>query len=301
MQHTEFSSLSIKPELLESLAGLQYQQMTPIQSATLPHLLQGRDLIAQAQTGSGKTAAFALAALQQLHPKHFAVQALILCPTRELADQVAGEVRRLARGLTNIKVVALCGGSPLGPQIASLEHGAHVVVGTPGRIEEHLDKRTLELQHLRTFVLDEADRMLDMGFRESLQRIMTFLPEPRQNLLFSATYPEAIGAMTRAFMQDPVRVQLEAAAQTSTITQQFCPLAASSREEAVRLLLLHHRPDSALVFCNTKKDCQALADDLARQLDALDSAVEQQLNRTVLGYVLGNIDLLVGIDRVSHL
>jgi ATP-independent RNA helicase DbpA len=176
--------------VLANLARLGYHSMTPIQAASLPVALAGHDLIAQAKTGSGKTAAFALALLDRLNPRSFAVQALVLCPTRELAEQVTQEIRRLARAEENIKILSLCGGTPIRPQAASLEHGAHIVVGTPGRLIDHLSRGTLKLDALGTLVLDEADRMLDMGFFEDIAYVARPAPA-RQTLLFSATYPKA--------------------------------------------------------------------------------------------------------------
>ena len=179
-----FSTLSLRPDLLKSLSSLAYERMTPIQAESLPPILEGRDVIAQAKTGSGKTAAFALGILQKLDVRKFQIQALVICPTRELADQVAGEIRRVARSTHNIKVLTLCGGVPIGPQISSLGHHAHIIVGTPGRLEDHLRKGRLVLDTVETLVLDEADRMLDMGFQESLDFITAELPPQRQTLLF---------------------------------------------------------------------------------------------------------------------
>ena len=166
--------------------------MTEIQAQSLPTILAGQDIIAQGKTGSGKTAAFGLGLLQKLDVKRFRIQTLILCPTRELADQVGKEIRRLARSIHNIKVLTLCGGMPFGPQIGSLEHGAHIIVGTPGRIEDHLSKGTLNLENVETLVLDEADRMLDMGFQDAIDNIIDQAPKERQTLLFSATFPDQI-------------------------------------------------------------------------------------------------------------
>jgi len=159
-----FSSLPLPPALLSNLDNLGYREMTDIQAQSLPLILEQRDLIAQAKTGSGKTAAFGIGILHKLNPAYFAIQALVLCPTRELADQVSNELRRLARFAENIKVLTLCGGASMRPQISSLEHGAHIVVGTPGRIRDHLGRDTIDLSQLQTLVLDEADRMVDMGF-----------------------------------------------------------------------------------------------------------------------------------------
>src|ERR1700741_2104304 len=187
-----FRSLPLPPATLTNLQRLGYEHMTPIQAASLPLALAGHDLIAQARTGSGKTAAFALALLANLHPRRFAVQALVLCPTRELADQVTQELRRLARAEDHIKVLTLCGGATMRPQLASLAHGAHIVVGTPGRILDHLARGTLDLGALNTLVLDEADRMLDMGFAEDIANVIEHCPKQRQTMLFSATYPEGV-------------------------------------------------------------------------------------------------------------
>src|SRR5438067_4755172 len=192
MSQTSFASLPLAPRFLDNLAQLGYHQMTPVQAATLPPSLEGRDLIAQAKTGSGKTAAFGIGMLQKLNPTLFAVQGLVLCPTRELADQVAGELRRLARGIGNIKIVVLTGGVATRPQIASLEFGAHIVVGTPGRVRDHLERRTLEVPRLSTLVLDEADRMTDMGFQDEIDAVVAACPTHRQTLLFSATWPDDI-------------------------------------------------------------------------------------------------------------
>ncbi|MCW8886755.1 MAG: ATP-dependent RNA helicase DbpA [Motiliproteus sp.] len=263
MSQTAFASLKLNSALVKNLDSLGYQEMTPIQAQSLPHVIAGRDVIAQAKTGSGKTAAFGLGLLDKLDVKRFRVQGLILCPTRELADQVAKELRRLARSIHNIKILTLCGGLPFGPQIGSLEHGAHIVVGTPGRIEEHLRKGKLKLNDLHAFVLDEADRMLDMGFQASLDAIVSHLPKPRQTLLFSATYPEQIESMAERVMVDPVMVTVEASHGSSSIQQHFYQVQGNDqRLQALKLLLLHFRPGSAIVFCNTKRETQAVADAL---------------------------------------
>src|SRR6478752_7011224 len=203
---TAFDTLALAPATLDNLKRLGYLEMTAIQAASLPPALLGKDLIAQAKTGSGKTAAFALTLLANLNPRRFAVQSLVLCPTRELADQVTAEVRRLARAEDNIKVVTLCGGVPLRGQLATLEHGAHIVVGTPGRVMDHLDRDSLQLDALNTLVLDEADRMLDMGFVDDIRKVAALCPPQRQTLLFSATYPEGIAQLAARFLREPVTV-----------------------------------------------------------------------------------------------
>ncbi|APR34226.1 ATP-dependent RNA helicase DbpA [Paraburkholderia sp. SOS3] len=262
---TAFGTLPLSPAALANLAQLGYVDMTPIQAASLPLALAGHDLIAQAKTGSGKTAAFALALLARLDARKFDVQAMVLCPTRELADQVAQEIRRLARAEENIKVLTLCGGTPMRPQTASLEHGAHIVVGTPGRIIDHLERGSLPLQALNTLVLDEADRMLDMGFFDDIATVARQCPKERQTLLFSATYPDGIAKLSQQFLRNPKQITLEERHDDSKIRQRFYEVTDDERLHAVGLLLDHYRPVSTLAFCNTKQQCRDLLDVLRAQ------------------------------------
>jgi ATP-independent RNA helicase DbpA len=254
----DFGSLALSPATLANLQQLGYLHMTPIQAACLPPALLGKDLIAQAQTGSGKTAAFALALLANLNPRRFAVQTLVLCPTRELADQVTTEIRRLARAEDNIKVVTLCGGVPLRGQLATLEHGAHIVVGTPGRIMDHLERQSLQLEALNTLVLDEADRMLDMGFFDDIVKVARQCPKERQTLLFSATYPEGIAKLAAQFMRDPLTIAVQAQHSSAQIEQRWYEVNDKDRLHVVSQLLLHFRPASTIAFCNTKAQCRDL-------------------------------------------
>ncbi|MBE2262995.1 MAG: ATP-dependent RNA helicase DbpA [Burkholderiaceae bacterium] len=262
---TEFSRLPLSPAVLANLQQLGYLTMTPIQAASLPAALLGKDLIAQASTGSGKTAAFALPLLANLNPRRFAVQSLVLCPTRELADQVTTEIRRLARAEDNIKVVTLCGGVPLRGQLATLEHGAHIVVGTPGRVMDHLARASLQLDALNTLVLDEADRMLDMGFFDDIVTVARQCPAERQTLLFSATYPEGIAKLASQFMRNPQTVKVQAQHSAAQIEQRWYEVKDSERLHAVSLLLNHFRPASTLAFCNTKAQCRDLVGVLQAQ------------------------------------
>jgi len=248
-----------------TLQQLGYLAMTPIQAASLPITLAGHDLIAQAKTGSGKTAAFALALLTKLNPRRFAVQAMVLCPTRELADQVTQEIRRLARSADNIKILTLCGGSTMRPQISSLEHGAHIVVGTPGRIMDHMERGTLNLEALNTLVLDEADRMLDMGFYEDIAYVAKRCPAERQTLLFSAIYPDGVTRLARQFMRKPQEVKLLEQHEETKIRQRFYKVEEVQRLQAVAVLLKHYRPVSTLAFCNTKQQCRSLLEALHAQ------------------------------------
>ncbi|MCE1016502.1 ATP-dependent RNA helicase DbpA [Pseudomonas monteilii] len=242
--------------MLANLDALGYASMTPIQAQSLPVILKGQDLIAQAKTGSGKTAAFGIGLLNPINPRYFGCQALVLCPTRELADQVAKELRRLARAEDNIKILTLCGGVSLGPQIASLEHGAHIIVGTPGRIQQHLDKGTLVLDGLNTLVLDEADRMLDMGFFDAIASIIGKTPSRRQTLLFSATYPAGIKQLAADFMRNPQQVKVESLHTDNQIEQRFIEIDPQQRLEAVTRVLGHYRPQSCVAFCFTKQQCE---------------------------------------------
>ena len=306
MSPTLFSTLNLQQELLENLISLGYLDMTPVQQQSLPHILQGKDVIARAKTGSGKTAAFGLGLLEKLDVKRFRVQSLVLCPTRELADQVAKELRKLARGIHNIKILTLCGGMPMGPQIGSLEHGAHIIVGTPGRIEEHLRKGTLVVEHLSLLVLDEADRMLEMGFQAAVDAIIEHTPAQRQTLLFSATYPPEIQQIASRVMREPVVIEVEGAHDSTTIQQFFFKVEEGERQRltAVRLLLMKYRPETALVFCNTKIEAQEVADELGRygfSVLALHGDLEQRdRDQTLIRFTSKSISVLVATDVAAR-
>lgn len=276
---SSFSDLGLSPAMLANIEQLGFEQPTAIQARSLPPALDGQDVIAMAQTGSGKTAAFGIPLVEALNPRQFSVQALVLCPTRELADQVAQALRALARAKDNVKVLTLCGGVPIGPQIGSLAHGAHIIVGTPGRVDDHLRKGTLALDQLKMLVLDEADRMLDMGFEEVVEGILAQAPKSRQTLLFSATWPESIRAMSARFQKTPVDVRVEAAVQASPIDEIFYELAQGQQGQAVAALLSEHQVGSALVFCTTKRDCDDLVAELAQKgftAQALHGDLEQR-------------------------
>ena len=262
---TAFSALPLSPEVQANLQQLGYTQMTPIQAASLPLTLQGKDLIAQASTGSGKTAAFGLPIVDRLNPRWFAVQSLVLCPTRELADQVATEIRRLARAQDNIKVVTVYGGVPSRNQIASLENGAHIVVGTPGRVMDLLEREKLDLSNLKTLVLDEADRMLDMGFMADIETVVRQCPADRQTLLFSATYPEGIASLAQRFMRAPEMIKVAAQHSAGKIEQRWYEVGAREKVETVAKLLAHFRPESSIAFCNTKQQCRDVVTSLQAQ------------------------------------
>ncbi|OEF10561.1 ATP-dependent RNA helicase DbpA [Vibrio genomosp. F10] len=305
MTTTSFSTLPLKPELLQTLDALGYTEMTPIQQQSLPSVLAGKDVIAQGKTGSGKTAAFSLGLLSNLNVKRFRVQSLVLCPTRELADQVAKEIRTLARGIHNIKVLTLCGGMPMGPQIGSLEHGAHILVGTPGRILDHLSRDRINLDELNTLVLDEADRMLDMGFEDALDAIIDQAPKQRQTLLFSATFPKEIKTVAARIMEKPEMVKVESTHQTSTIKQHFYKVSCQEdRDDALETLLLNFQPESSVVFCNTKKEVQNVTDELQHRgfsVTELHGDMEQrERDQALTMFANKSISILVATDVAAR-
>ncbi|MGV8940864.1 MAG: ATP-dependent RNA helicase DbpA [Lysobacter sp.] len=258
-----FASLPLPPALLQGVDALGYQQLTAIQAQALPAILAGRDVIAQAPTGSGKTAAFGLGLLHRIDPTTIQTQALVLCPTRELADQVGKQLRKLALGIPNLKVSVLCGGMALGPQLASLAtHDPQVVVGTPGRLQELLRKKALHLRGVRTLVLDEADRMLDMGFEEPIKEIVGKTPKERQSLLFSATFPDAIRTLANGMLRDPLEVTVEAAESQAPIQQFFYEVEPARKTPLLAALLLEFRPESCVVFCNMRRDTEEVVTSL---------------------------------------
>ncbi|MBL0075910.1 MAG: ATP-dependent RNA helicase DbpA [Rhodocyclaceae bacterium] len=299
-----FSQLPLSPAMQLTLQQLGFHQMTPIQAASLPLTLAGKDLIAQAKTGSGKTVAFALPMLTLLNPRRFAVQGLVLCPTRELAEQVTQEIRRLARSEDNIKILTLCGGSQMRPQMSSLEHGAHIVVGTPGRIMDHLERGSLNLEALALLVLDEADRMLDMGFFDDIATVARACPVVRQTLLFSATYPEGIERLSKQFLRDPQQVKLLEQHQANKIRQRFYEIRDDQRLHAVGQLLKHYRPVSTLAFCNTRQQCRDLLDVLRAEgvhALALHGELEQrERDQVLVQFANRSCSVLVATDVAAR-
>lgn len=304
MPSTEFTTLALHANLLENLSSLGFHKMTDIQAQSLPAILAGQDVIAQAKTGSGKTAAFGLGLLNQLNSRINQPQALILCPTRELADQVAGEIQRLARRLANVKVLTLCGGSPISIQLNSLQSGAHVIVGTPGRIQDHINRDSLALSALKVLVLDEADRMLEMGFEPALQAIMQKVPKQRQTLLFSATFPSQIERISQQFLNQPLRITLEEAHTQATIAQHFYQVDQANKLAALKNLLLLHRPTTSVVFCNTKREVQDIADALAYDgfsISPLHGDLEQrERDETLIQFANKSLAILVATDVAAR-
>lgn len=313
MKHSEspitsslsFSSLPLREALLTNLVSLEYESMTPIQAQSLPFMLSGNDVIAKAKTGSGKTAAFGLSLLNHLNAEYFAVQALILCPTRELAEQVSIALRRLARLMPNVKVLNLSGGMPMKPQQDSLRHGAHIIVGTPGRVQKHLNKGTLHFNKLHTLVLDEADRMLDMGFLDDIKAIVTVCPKQRQTLLFSATYAADIKKLANQFMKNPKEVLIDEEHSEEDIEQHFYEVKTQSNKfPLLKALLLHYKPSSTLIFCNTKQQTADLSDFLSEagfSAVALNGDMEQvERDLAMIRFVNQSCSILVATDVAAR-
>lgn len=302
---TAFATLNVLPAAqLENLNELGYLSMTPVQAAALPAILAGQDVRVQAKTGSGKTAAFGLGLLQHIDATLFQTQSLVLCPTRELADQVAGELRRLARFLPNTKILTLCGGQPFGAQRDSLQHAPHIIVATPGRLLDHLQKGTVSLDALTTLVMDEADRMLDMGFSEAIDEVIRFAPASRQTLLFSATWPEAIAAISGRVQRNPLAIEIDTVDALPAVEQQFFETSAHGKIPLLQTLLSQHQPASCVVFCNTKKDCQAVCDALNEAWQsalALHGDLEQRdRDQTLVRFANGSARVLVATDVAAR-
>ena len=275
---TSFENSNLSPELLGVLREIGFTAFTPIQAQAIPLLLEGRDIVGKSKTGSGKTAAFALPILQNIDLKLRAPQALILCPTRELCMQLVREVRRFSRKHHGLHVLIVAGGQMAGPQLEALEKGVHVVIGTPGRVTDFLGRRKLSLRHVSTLVLDEADRMLDMGFRDSIEQILNAAPKERQTVFFSATFPETIGALSRRYQKNPIHISVEVTAEEApSIDEKFFSVKNDEKTSVLDLLLRDYQPESAIVFCNLKasvaKVKQAIQDQLS--VDALHGDLEQ--------------------------
>ncbi|MBI6510769.1 ATP-dependent RNA helicase DbpA [Proteus vulgaris] len=302
---TSFAELNALPaEQLANLNELGYLTMTSVQEAALPAILAGKDVRAQAKTGSGKTAAFGLGVLQHIDAKQFNTQSLILCPTRELADQVANELRRLARYLPNIKVLTLCGGVPFSIQRDSLIHAAHIIVATPGRLLDHLKKETVTLDDVKTLVLDEADRMLDMGFFDDINDIISRIPTARQTLLFSATWPNEIATISRKIQQNPITIEINSVDELPAVEQQFYEISRHDKIGLLQKLLSREQPASCVVFCNTKRDCQDVYETLTesnQSVLALHGDMEQrERDQTLIRFSNGSCRVLVATDVAAR-
>ncbi|WP_258306497.1 MULTISPECIES: ATP-dependent RNA helicase DbpA [Pseudidiomarina] len=300
---SQFDQLPLAANLLQRVAELGYSTMTPVQAGSLPVILAGQDVVVQAPTGSGKTAAFALGLLTKLVPARQAPQALVMCPTRELAEQVAEVIRSLAKAIGDVKVLTLCGGVPARGQRESLQHGANILVGTPGRILDLLQQQAFSTAAIHTLVLDEADRMLEMGFIDDLKAIVKTLPGQRQTLLFSATYPATIAQLAQQVSQQAKHIQTEDVAVPAAITQRFYELT-DTTANAVANLLLQLQPPSCMVFCNTKAETQNIVAHLLGQgisATALNGDLDQkQRDQAMIQFLHGSVRVLVATDVAAR-
>ena len=297
-----FQNLSLPNEVLENLNSLGYSVPTPIQEATIPLIREGEDIIAQAKTGSGKTLAFSLPLILKLDEKEQSPQALIIAPTRELCEQIAGEIQKLARYKSDVKVVTLYGGTSLTKQVASLEKGADILVGTPGRLLDHFSRETIHLEKIKTLILDEADRMLDMGFADDILKLVSNLPKQRQSLLFSATYPEKIDRLTSTILKNPIEINLQSS-ETKADIEEFV-YRVDDKDKALLTTLKHFQPSLAILFCNTKAKTVEVSDWLNEKgfdVATLNGDLEQyERQEMLLQFANGSLPLLVATDLAAR-
>ncbi len=296
--------LDINPAITKALDSQGIYQLSPIQAQSLPEALQGKDVIGQAQTGSGKTLCFVIPALQHVEVNDFTTQAIILCPTRELADQVAQQCRTAAKNIGNIKVTTLCGGQPMGPQIQSLKHSPHIIVGTPGRVMDHVEKRRIDLSNIKLRVLDEADRMLDMGFEDDLRIIFGQTPKQVQTLLFSATFTEQIERVAKQYLHNPVTCKVESQDSKPAITQLGYNVLPHTRTQALKAVLTHYQPKNAIVFCNRKVQVNEVVEELIEDgfsAAGLQGDLEQHQRTSVLmQFASDALQVLVATDVAAR-
>ncbi len=282
-----------------------FVEASPIQSEAIPHILEGRDVIGQAQTGTGKTAAFGIPALELIDTTEKKVQVLVLCPTRELALQVSEEIKRLAKYKKGLSVAAIYGGESIERQIMQLRRGVHVVIGTPGRVMDHMERRTLNLEHVRMIVLDEADEMLDMGFREDIETILQVMPEDRQTIFFSATMSKPIMSLTKKYQTEPVLVKVVKSELTATsIEQLYYVVKERGKVEVMTRLIDMYNLQLMLVFCNTKKRVDELVEELqvrGYQAEGIHGDLRQQQRNNVMAkFRAGTINILVATDVAAR-
>ena len=299
---TTFQSLSLPQDLLENLHTLGYENATPIQAKTIPLLQANNDLIAQAKTGSGKTLAFLIPLILKLDNQEHFPQALIITPTRELCEQIAGEANKLARYKKDVKIITLYGGTPLRGQVASLEKGADILIGTPGRLLDHFSRETIHLGQIKTLILDEADRMLDMGFADDILKLVSNLPKQRQSILFSATYPENIDKLTKVILNNPTEVKI-ASKEKEVAIEEFV-YEVEEKEKALLTTLKHFQPNLALIFCNTKVKTTEVSDmlhDKGFDVATLNGDLEQyERQEMLLQFANGSLPVLVATDLAAR-
>ena len=299
-----FSTLPLSQDMIDNLTKIDYKEMTPVQEQSLPHIIERADVMAQAKTGSGKTAAFGIGLLHHLDVKDVKVQAVVMCPTRELSEQVANEIRRLARFTSNIKILTLVGGEAVYPQKVALEKGVHIIVGTPGRIMDTITKGHLELENVKTLVLDEADRMLDMGFHDDIAAIIKFTPKHRQTLLFSATYEDETKRLSKKFQLQPEFIHITSDADEMSIRQTFYSVHEDDKVELIDGLMAKDELESCIIFCNMKSTCDDVAQELhfrGYDVASLHADLDQkQRNEVLTMFSNHSLNILVATDVASR-
>jgi len=301
----QFNELNLSAEILQAVDELGYESMTEIQEKSIPLLMEGRDVIGRSNTGTGKTAAFGIPAIERLDPELKKVQVIIICPTRELAMQACDELRKFSKFKRGVRAVSVFGGASMEKQILELKRGANIVVGTPGRIMDHMRRKTLRLDEIKTVILDEADEMLNMGFREDIESILTEVPEERQTVLFSATMPAEILAITRNFQKDPITIKIEAKHRTvESIAQYAFDVAMGRKTDALKLLLAAYSPKSSMIFCNTKKMVDELLDELLksgfRAAGIHGDMKQMQRTQVMNSFKSGAVQILIATDVAAR-
>lgn len=301
-----FTELNLPEEIIKAVADMGFEEATEIQSKAIPVMLEGKDLVGKSNTGTGKTAAFGIPAITNISPKgKNGVEALILCPTRELAMQACDEIKKFSAYMPWVKPCAVYGGASMDRQMMELRRGANIVVGTPGRVMDHIGRKTLKLEKLRTIILDEADEMLNMGFREDIETILQYVPDERQTVLFSATMPPAIMAITKQYQTDPVLIKVESKARTvDSIEQKYFEVPMGRKTDALRMLLIAYEPKLSMVFCNTKKMVDELTEALVSKgfkAAGLHGDMKQASRTQVLNaFKSGSINVLIATDVAAR-
>lgn len=306
MQTVRFEELELDPRILKAVAEMGFEEATPIQTQAIPALMRGGDVIGQAQTGTGKTASFGIPLLMKVDPNYRKTQAIILCPTRELAIQCAEEIRKLAKYMHGIKILPVYGGQDIGRQIKALKGGTTIIIGTPGRVMDHLRRRTIRLDDVETMILDEADEMLNMGFREDIETILSYIPnEQRQTVLFSATMPKPILDITKQYQENATHIKITKKELTvPSIEQYYYDIRRNDKVDVLCRLLDFYNPKLSLVFCNTKR----MVDELASELTGRGYAAEgihgdmkqMQRDRVMKSFRSGRTDILIATDVAAR-
>ncbi|MBP1755034.1 MAG: cshA [Firmicutes bacterium] len=305
MEITKFDALDLNPSILRAIEEMGFEEMSPIQAKAIPALLEGRDVVGQAQTGTGKTAAFGIPLLQKINPKEKHLQAIVLCPTRELAIQVAEEIRKLGNFMHAIKILPVYGGQEISKQIRSLKSGVQIIIGTPGRVMDHMRRKTVKFDFVNTVILDEADEMLNMGFREDIETILSQVPEERQTVLFSATMPGPIMEIARTYQKNAETIRVVKKELTVPKIEQFYyEVTHKNKEDVLARLLDMYNPKLSLVFCNTKKQVDELTAALQGRgyfAEGLHGDLkQQQRDRVMHSFRNGRTEILVATDVAAR-